>query len=62
MVRFLLLTLFFTLLVHATPVLLDSNMQGIDTFSKVSLYEDTTKKMGIEEIKNQKFELHHSIY
>jgi len=37
-------------------------MQGIDTFSKVSLYEDTTKKMGIEEIKNQKFELHHSIY
>ncbi|MDD2357667.1 MAG: 7TM-DISM domain-containing protein, partial [Thiovulaceae bacterium] len=32
------------------------------TFSQVSFYEDTTKKMGIEEIKKQNFKVDHTMH
>ncbi|MFA6192040.1 MAG: diguanylate cyclase [Sulfurimonas sp.] len=61
MFKILLFTLFFTIFLHANVITLDSNMHGLKTFSQVSVYEDTTKKMGIEDIKAQDFKINHAI-
>ncbi len=55
MLKILFLTFFFTIFLQANSIILDSKMQGLTTFSQVSVYEDTTKKMDIEEIQKQNF-------
>ena len=48
--------IFFTIYLHANIITLNPTMDGIKTFSKITLYEDVTKKMNIDEIKKEKFQ------
>ena len=47
---------------YANIISLNSTMNGVKTFTQVSFYEDTTKKMGIEELKKQNFKLTRPIH
>ncbi|MFT7005078.1 MAG: diguanylate cyclase (GGDEF)-like protein, partial [Sulfurimonas sp.] len=54
--------IFFSIFLHANIITLDSNIGGINTFSQISFHEDTSKKMGIEDIKVQEFKSTHTIH
>jgi len=62
MLKTLSLTIFFAIFLHASTITLDSKMKGLKTFSQVSFYEDTTKKMGIEDIKSKTFKIDYTIH
>ncbi len=62
MLKILSFSLLFTICLHANIITLDSNMKGLKTFSKVSFYEDTAKKMGIQDIKSQTFKFDNTIH
>ena len=49
------LTLLLTMLLCADTLTLDTHMANVSTFPNVQFFEDTTKNMGIEEVRKQDF-------
>lgn len=60
MFRLLSLFLLFNIFLHANVFVLDSYMDGITPIKSAGFFEDKTKKLGIEDIKNQKFKTNRS--
>lgn len=62
MFKILFLFFIFTIFLPANVINLDSNMKGLKTFSQVYFYEDTTKKMDIEDVKLQNLKFKKSVH
>jgi len=56
MLKILSFVLILSYILHANTLQLDSKIQGLSTLSKLSFFEDTTKKIDMEEIKNIEFQ------
>ena len=62
MLKILSFILYFTMFLHANIITLEPTMKGVKTFSHISIYEDTSKKISIKDIKKQNFKSTHNIY
>lgn len=49
------------MLLNAKTIVLEPSMHGVKTFSQISIFEDISKKFGIEDIKKQKFKSSQSV-
>lgn len=56
------LTLLLTMFLCADTLTLDTHMANVSTFPNVQFFEDTTKKLDIEEIKNQNFKTERAVH